>query len=144
MSWPLTRGRYDMCKPSVTFEEMNTYLQGHYKHERLYGRTPATGWPADYATSVVSSHMADLNANGIGYIGHHESATGQAIRYTVDEVKYSPRFFIVGYDSENDIAQKQCYFIDSAINIERARAKCLESTNRYPIVRIKDLQGQFV
>ncbi|EHC04195.1 hypothetical protein Sbal625DRAFT_4155 [Shewanella baltica OS625] len=56
----------------------------------------------------------------------------------------SPHFFIVGYDSENDIAQKQCYFIDSAINIERARAKCLESANRYPIVRIKDLQGQFV
>ena len=100
-----------MRQSLVTFEEMNTYLQGQYKHERLYGRTPATGWPADYATSVVSSHMADLNANGIGYIGHHESATGQAIRYTVDEVKYSPRFFIIDYDSETILPKKNAILL---------------------------------
>ncbi|MCU8036414.1 MULTISPECIES: hypothetical protein [unclassified Shewanella] len=56
----------------------------------------------------------------------------------------APRFFIVGYDSEYDIAQQQCYFIDSATTLERARAKRFDSENRYPIVRIKDLNGQFV
>ncbi|EHC04187.1 hypothetical protein Sbal625DRAFT_4147 [Shewanella baltica OS625] len=70
----------------VTFPQMKAFLVAHYKGDRLYGRTPARGWPQDYADLVVSSHMVDLNDRGYGFISMHESANGKAMRYTVEDV----------------------------------------------------------
>lgn len=74
-------------KNDITFEDMKRFLQAHYKHDRLYGRTADQGWPINYGDIVVKSAIIYLVEKGYGIISRHESATGIAIRYTVFDVK---------------------------------------------------------
>lgn len=68
-----------------TLDDMHRFLRRRYKADRFTGRDGET-WGADYSMKVARSHLAWLQLHGFGFISRHESATGEAVKYTVADV----------------------------------------------------------
>lgn len=63
-----------------TFDEMYAFLRERYLHSRFEGSPSRNAYP-DYPAIVTTSHLKDLEKDGVGSISSYESRTGQYVKY---------------------------------------------------------------
>ena len=62
-----------------TLDEMYAFLKAHYKAERFELRNGA--WCPNYSELVAQSSLEQLEKTGVGFISHHEAASGRVIKF---------------------------------------------------------------
>lgn len=75
----------DKQTATPTVEQVHEFLRRRYQHDRFEGRNNST-WGEQYSRVVAASHLESLEKHGSTFIGHHEAANGQALRYTAADV----------------------------------------------------------